>query len=94
MDKALLDQYYCHVILSYYYRVLVALRDYKMTESHCQVMTHYGGNKFGNLGNVAVGGNDEILIVDHTNKCVIVLDCNFALLALIGQESGDSRFIG
>ena len=81
------------MILSCYCRVPVLLRDYKMRERHCQVMTHYGGNKFGSLNDVAIGANDEVVIVDKTNKCVIVLDCNFALLAVIGRGSGDSRLV-
>jgi len=64
-----------------------------MRERHCQVMTHYGGNKFGSLYDIAIGVNDEVVIVDDTNKCVIVLDRNFALLAVIGQGSGNSRLI-
>ena len=82
------------MILSCYYRISVVLRDYsKMREGHCQVMTHYGGNKFGTLYDVAIGVNNEVIIVDYTNKCVIVLDCNFALLAVIGQGSGDNRLV-
>jgi len=82
------------MILSCYCRISVVLRDYsKMRERHCQVITHYGGNKFGRLCDVAVGVNDEVVIVDDTNKCVIVLDRNFALLAIIGRGSGDSRLI-
>ncbi|XP_065917486.1 tripartite motif-containing protein 3-like [Dysidea avara] len=76
------------------HKISVVLRDYsKMREGHCQVMTHYGGNKFGTLYDVAIGVNNEVIIVDYTNKCVIVLDCNFALLAVIGQGSGDNRLV-
>ena len=56
-------------------------------------MTHYGGNEFGELLDVAIGVNNEVIIVDATNKCVIVLDCNFALLAVIGQGSGGNRLV-
>ncbi|XP_065917752.1 E3 ubiquitin-protein ligase TRIM71-like [Dysidea avara] len=76
------------------HKILVVLRDYsKMREEHCQVMTHYGGNKFGQLHDVAIGVNNEVIIADYTNECVIVLDCNFALLAVIGQGSGDNRLV-
>ncbi|XP_065917688.1 tripartite motif-containing protein 2-like [Dysidea avara] len=76
------------------HKISVVLRDYsKMREGHCQVMTHYGGNRFGDLTDVAIGVNNEVIIVDYTNKCVIVLDCNFALLAVIGQGSGDNRLV-
>ncbi|XP_065917745.1 E3 ubiquitin-protein ligase TRIM71-like [Dysidea avara] len=76
------------------HKISVVLRDYsKMREGHCQVMTHYGGNKFGKLIDVAIGVNNEVIIIDNTNKCVIVLDCNFALIAVIGQGSGDNRLV-
>jgi len=83
-----------HVILSFYCRISIVLRDYsKMRQKHCQVMTHYGENKFCFPRDVAIGVNDEVIVVDDTNKCVIVLDCNFALLAVIGRGNGDSRLV-
>jgi len=51
-------------------------------------MTHYGGNMFGSLNDVAVGVNDEVAIVDTTNKYVILLDRNFSILTVIRQGSG------
>jgi len=70
------------------YRLSVVLRDYtNISKRHCQVITHYEGNKFGRVTDVAIGVNDEVVIVDTTNKHVIVLDCNFALLAVIGQQT-------
>jgi len=51
-------------------------------------VTEYGGNKFGILYDVAIGVNDEVVIADNANKCVIVLDCNMTLLSVIGQGSG------
>jgi len=83
-----------HMILSCHCRVTVTLRDYnKMRQQDCSVVTYYGGNKFGCLTDVAIGINDEVVIVDNTNKCVIVLDCNMTLLSVIGQGSGDSRLV-
>ena len=80
------------MILSCYCRISVALRDYsKMRQEDCRVVTEYGGNKFGLLTDVAIGVNDEVVILDYTNKCVIMLDCNMTLLSVIGQGSGDSR---
>ena len=82
------------MILSCHCRVTVTLRDYsKMRQQDCSVVTDYGGNKFGCLTDVAIGVNDEVVIVDDTNKCVIVLDCNMTLLSVIGQGSGDSRLV-
>ena len=85
--------YDSHVILlSCYYRTLVDNDYNKMTEQDCsQVVTHYGGNKFGYLSDVTVTSNDDIVIVDNDNKCVVVLDNKLNLLKVIGQGSGNSR---
>ena len=82
------------ILLSCYYRTPVD-RDYKkMTEQDCsQVVTHYRGHKFGGLSDVTVTCNDEILIVDYGNRCVVVLDNKLNLLKVIGQGSGNSRLV-
>ena len=87
--------YDSHVILSCYYRTPVDYRDYnKMTEQDCsQVVTHYGGNKFGGLWDVAIAPTGEVVVVDYHNKYVIVLDNKLNLLRLIGQGSGNSRLV-
>ena len=86
--------YDSHVILSCYYRTPVD-RDYnKMTEQDCsQVVTHYEGNKFGYLSDVAVGPNGEVVIVDDNNNSVVLLDDKLNLLKVIGQGSGNSRLV-
>ena len=88
------DVYDSHVILSCYYRTPVD-RDYnKMTEQDCsQVVTHYGGNEFGRLSNVAIAPTGEVVIVDYDDRCVVVLDNKLNLLKLIGQGSGNSRLV-
>ena len=80
--------YDSHVILSCYYRTPVD-RDYnKMTEQDCsQVVTHYGGNKFGYLSDVAIAPTGEVVIVDYGNRKVIILDDQLNLLNVIGQDS-------
>ena len=85
--------YDSHVIMSCYYRTPVD-RDYnKITEQDCsQVVTHYGGNKFGHLRDVAVGPNGEVVIVDYHNKSVVLLD-KLNLLKVIAQGSGNSRLV-
>ena len=81
------------ILLSCYYRTPVD-RDYKMTEQDCsQVVTHYEGHKFGFLTDVTVTRNDEILIVDYGNSCVVVLDNKLNLSKVIRQGSGNSRLI-
>ena len=65
-----------------------------MTEQDCsQVVTHYGGIKFGRLFDVAIAPTGEVIIDDWNNKCVVVLDDKLNLLKLIGQESGNSRLV-
>ena len=87
--------YDSHVILSCYYRTTVGYRDYNMmTEQDCsQVVTHYEGNKFGSLTDVAITPTGEVVIVDYDNGCVVVLDNKLNLLKLIGQGSGNSRLV-
>ena len=64
-----------------------------MRQEDCSAVTHYGGNKFGRLNDIAIGVNDEVVIVDQTNKCVIVFNSNLMLLSVIGRGRGDSRLI-
>ena len=87
--------YDSHVIMSCYYRTPVDYRDYnKMTEQDCsQVVTHYGGNKFGCLSDVAIAPTGEVVIPDSDNRCVVVLDDKLNLLRVIGQGSGNSRLV-
>ena len=51
-------------------------RDYnKITEQKCsRVVTDYGEHVFGCLGDIAIGCNGELFIVDGDNSCVVVLD--------------------
>ena len=87
--------YDSHVILSCYYRTPVDYRDYnKITEQDCsQVVTHYGENKFGHLSDVVIAPTGEVVIVDHDNRYVVVLDDKLNLLKLIGQGSGNSILV-
>ena len=68
------------------------LRDYtKIEEKNCQLVTHYGGKKFNCPFGVAIGPNDEIVIVDSDNKEVIIFDKDLKLIRTFGQGSGDSK---
>ena len=57
------------------------------------MVTCYGRNKFSHLTDVTVGPNDEIIIVDSGNKCLVMLDCQFNLLRVIGQGSSQNRLV-
>ena len=71
------------------FRVTTPLRDYtKIEEKNCQLVTHYGGNC---PRGVAVGPNDEVVIVDSTNKEVIIFSKDLKLIRTFGQGSGDSK---
>ena len=48
---------------------------------------------FGNLNDVTIGPNNEIVIADNSNRCVVVLDDKFNLLAVIGQRNLDSKLV-
>ena len=62
-----------------------------MTEQdYSQVMTHYGGN---GLLDVTVTPNDNIVIVDNGNRCVVVLDNKLNLLKVIGRGNDNSRLV-
>ena len=68
------------------------LRDYtKIEEKNCQLVTHYGGKKFNSPRGVAIGPNDEVVIVDDNNKEVIMFDKDLKLIRTFGQGSGDSK---
>ena len=68
------------------------LRDYtKIEEKYCQLVTHYGGKKFKCPRDVAIGPNDEVVIVDNTNKEVIIFDKDLKLIRTFGQGSGYSK---
>ena len=67
-------------------------RDYhNIKEQDCsQVIRNYGGHT---LGDIAIGRNGEVVLIDSDNGCVVVLDDKFNLLNVIGQGSDDSRLV-
>ena len=68
------------------------LRDYtKIEEQQCQVITDYGGKKFSGLRDVTTGPNDEVVIIDCSNKEIIIYDKDLKLITAFGQGSGGSK---
>ena len=51
------------------------------------VVTYYGSNKFGRLNDVSITPTGEVVIVDHDNSHVIVLDNRLNFLKLIGSDN-------
>ena len=66
----------------------------KIEEKNCQLVTHYGGKKFNDPRGIAIGPNNELVIVDRGNKEVIIFDKDLKLIRTFGQGSGDSKLIG
>ena len=68
------------------------LRDYtKIEEKNCQLVTYYGGKNFNYPHGIAIGPNDEVVIVDSDNREVIIFDKDLKLIRTFGQGSGDSK---
>ena len=68
------------------------LRDYtKIEEKNCQLVTHYGGKEFSFPLDVTIGPADEVVIVDHDNKEVMMFDEDIKLIRTFGQGGGDSK---
>ena len=69
------------------------MRDYtKIEEKNCQPVTYYGGGKkFSCAFGVAIGPNDEVVIVDRDNKEGIIFDKDLKSIKTFGQGSGDSK---
>ena len=68
------------------------LRDYtKIEEKNCQLVTYYGRKKFNCPRDVAIGPNDEVVIVDRDNKEGIIFDKDLKVIRTFGQGSGDSK---
>ena len=67
-------------------------KDYtKIEEQNCQLVTHYGGKKLKSPRSVAIGPNDEVVVVDSNNEEVIIFDKDLKLIRTFGQGSGDSK---
>ena len=80
----------CDSIMLYYYKYRTPIdRDYKkVTEQDCiQVVTHYRGKKFDHPCDVGIGPNREVVIADHNNRCIVVLDDRLNLLKVIRERS-------
>jgi len=76
----------------YYFSVTTTLRDYtKIQAQNCQLITQYGGKKFQFPYDITTTTNDDVVVVDFTNKEVIILDKDMNLIRSFGQESGDSK---
>ena len=68
------------------------LRDYtKIEEKNCQLVTHYGGKKFNLPCNVAIGPNDDVVVLDRGIDEVIIFNKDLNFIRKFGQDREDSR---
>ena len=73
-------------------RMTAPLRDYtKIEEKDCQLVTCYGGKEFKCPQGIAIGPSNEVVMVDYSNKEVIIFDKDLKLIGTFGQGSGDSE---
>ena len=76
----------------YCLRVTTTLRDYtKIEVQNCQLITQYGGKKFQCPYDITTTTNDDVVMVDYTNKDVVILNKDMKLIRSFGQGSGDSK---
>ena len=68
------------------------LRAYtKIEEKNCQLVTHYGGKKLKWPYGIAIGPSNEVVMIDLSNKEVIIFDEDLKLIRTFGQGSGDGK---
>ena len=68
------------------------MRDYtKIEDKNCQLVTDCEGKKFNCPHGVAIGPNDEVIIVDRGNKEVIIFDKDLKLIRIFGQGSENGK---
>ncbi|XP_065902733.1 E3 ubiquitin-protein ligase TRIM71-like isoform X2 [Dysidea avara] len=74
------------------FKVTTTLRDYtKIEVQNCQLITQYGGKKFQCPYDITTTTNDDVVMVDYTNKDVVILNKDMKLIRSFGQGSGDSK---
>ena len=62
-----------------------------MEEEKCQLVSHYERKNFNLPYNVAIGSNDEVVVLDRGIDEVIIFDKDLKLIRTFGQGSEDSR---
>ncbi|XP_065907154.1 RING finger protein nhl-1-like [Dysidea avara] len=58
---------------------------------NCQLIMQYGRKKFEWPHDVAITVNDDVVVVDSTNKDIVVMDKDMNMISAFGQGSGDSK---
>ena len=56
-----------------------------------QIITNYEGNEFCGPNDVAVGPNEDVIVADTGNNCVVVMDKDLNFKSIIGKDRIDNR---
>jgi len=75
------------ICLIYNYRILV--KDYQQIDY--QIITHYEGKQFIGPNDITVGPNEELLVADTGNDCVVVMTKNLDMVTVIGKDECDGK---
>ena len=76
-------------LLCIYFGVTVVVRDYtKMKKENCRLFTEYGGKRYQRPCGIAIGPNEEVVIVDEINQDAVIFDKSLTQMRMFGQGSG------
>ena len=68
------------------------VRDYtKMKKENCRLFTEYGGKRYQRPCGIAIGPNEEVVIVDEINQDAVIFDKSLTQMRMFGQGSGDGK---
>lgn len=54
-----------------------------------EVITHYEGKEFCSPNDVTIGPNEEVIVADTGNDCVVVMDKNLNFKSVIGKDASN-----
>jgi len=78
---------YLSLIKFFFFSVTARTRDYneKIEERSCRLLTHYGSKRFQVPRSIAIGPNDQIIVVDRDNHECVILDDNMNVMKVFGK---------
>ena len=74
------------------FSVTVVVKDYTtMKKENCRLFKEYGGKRYERPCGIAIGPNEDVVIVDEINQDGIIFDKNLMHMHMFGQGSGDGK---
>jgi len=68
------------------------IRECQQTEQKLyQIITHYEEKEFCGPNDVTIGPNEEVIVADTGNNCVVVMDKNLNFKSVIGKDKSKNR---